>query len=169
MRNSLFLAIAVCMLLGCEPEKELSSVSPVKWGKRKVEQPLSDSLLTGTTYLSVYSQIYNQTEHRRHALTTTVSLRNTNVADTIYVLRAEYYNTDGHSVRKYFDWPVFIAPMEAVEIVIDEIDLAGGTSGNFLFDWAIEPHLAEPIFEAVMISTANQQGLSFSTQGKRIG
>ena len=57
--------------------------------------------------------------------------------------------------------------METVEIVIDENDKEGGTGANFHFDWRIKPLSNEPLFEAVMISSFGQ-GLSFTTQGKRI-
>jgi len=58
--------------------------------------------------------------------------------------------------------------METVEIVIDEKDQEGGTGANFLFDWSIKPNSHEPYFEGVMISTSGQQGLSFTTEGKRV-
>ena len=101
-------------------------------------------------------------------LTATISIRNVNKADTVYINKAEYYNTKGNSIRTYFDKPIFIAPMETVEIVIDERDQEGGTGANFLFDWTIKPNSNDPIFEAIMISTSGQQGLSFTTQGKKI-
>ncbi|MCB0705817.1 MAG: DUF3124 domain-containing protein [Saprospiraceae bacterium] len=157
------------LIYSCNIRKEeVSSLDPVNWNNRAVSHVLSDSLLTGTSYLSVYSQIYSQTEHKTQDLTATISLRNTNRSDTIYITKAEYFDTGGKLIRTYFDKPIFIAPLETVEIVIDEIDQEGGTGANFLFDWMIDPSLSEPLFEAVMISTSGQQGLSFSTQGKRI-
>ena len=58
--------------------------------------------------------------------------------------------------------------METVEIVIDQDDNEGGTGANFIFDWKIKPDTNEPLFEAVMISTYGQQGLSFTTTGIRL-
>ncbi len=146
----------------------MSSVSKVIWEKRFLEPKLSDSLVEGTTYLSVYSQIYSQTESRRHDLTATVSMHNTNVKDTIYIKKAEYFNTEGNSIRTYFDNTIFVAPMATVQIIIDEKDKSGGTGANFLFEWIIKPGSNEPFFEAVMISTSGQQGLSFSTRGRKL-
>ncbi|MFN3176951.1 MAG: DUF3124 domain-containing protein [Phaeodactylibacter xiamenensis] len=134
-----------------------------------IEIPNPDSLASGTTYLSVYSQIYSQTEHRTHDLTATISLRNVNRKDTVYIEEAVYYDTHGTPIRNYFARPIFIAPMETVEIVIDEIDREGGTGANFLFDWRTPLTGNAPLFEAVMISTSGQQGLSFTTQGVRLG
>lgn len=152
----------------CNEKVEISSVDPVNWKKRTVEVELKDSLPHGTTYLSVYSQIYSLTEHRTHDLTVTVSMRNTNKKDTVYINKAEYFDTNGNSIRTYFNKTIFIAPMETVEIIIDEIDQQGGTGANFLFEWTIKPNSNDPFFEAIMISTYGQQGLSFTTQGIKI-
>ena len=146
----------------------MSSVDPVNWNNRKADFSKVDSLVMGTSYLSVYSEIYSETEHRTHHLTSTISMRNTNLKDTIYINKAEYFNTQGTSIRTYFDFPIYIKPMETVEIVIDEKDRSGGTGANFLFQWATKPPSHEPYFEGVMISTSGQQGLSFTTQGRRI-
>ena len=162
------LSLLMTQLLACNQPETVSSIDPVNWQARAVPSLPSDSLTSGTTYLSVYSQIYSQTEQRTHDLTVTVSLRNTNVRDTIFVEKAEYYDTTGKLIRTYFDKAIFVAPLETVEIVIDGIDREGGTGANFLFDWKIAPDIQEPLFEAIMISTLGQQGLSFTTQGKRI-
>lgn len=55
--------------------------------------------------------------------------------------------------------------METLEIVIAEVDKKGGTGANFIFEWAAKPITSSPIFEAVIISTYGQQGLSFMTHG----
>lgn len=141
---------------------------PTNWKHRTVTHSLNDSLEQGKTYLSVYSEIYSETEHRVHSLTATVSLRNINTHDTVYIDKATYFNTHGEAIRTYFNKTIFIAPMETVEIVIDEHDKAGGTGANFLFNWSIKPQSNAPYFESVMISTSGQQGISFTTQGKTI-
>jgi len=165
----LFLILTITtMAFSCETQPEISSINPINWEKRAVRLNPGDSLETGKAYLSIYSQIYSQTEHRTHGLTATISMRNTSELDSIFVLKANYYNTDGALIRTYFDHPIYLAPMETVEIVIDELDLEGGTGANFIFDWKMKPSTPEPIFEGVMISTSGQQGLSFTTEGKRI-
>jgi hypothetical protein len=168
MKGIFQLLLLSIFCLSCEDKPDISSISPVNWETRKAKAIVLDSLEQGSSYLSVYSQIYSQTEHIKHNLTATVSMRNTSRKDTIYLSRAAYFDTHGAFLRNYFDEAIFIAPMETVEIVIDEIDQDGGTGANFVFDWHVSPNTPEPIFEAVMISTSGQQGLSFSTQGKRI-
>lgn len=130
---------------------------------------LPDSTYTaGTTYLSVYSHIYSQTEHRTHQLTATVSIRNTNEFDTIYLLRADYFDTKGQLIRSYLKQTAFLMPLETKEIIISEKDESGGSGANFLFEWNRAEMASDPLFEAIMISTSGQQGLSFSTQGVKI-
>lgn len=168
MKNLIYCGLIVVIILSCADRKEASSANSVNWDSRMIANPVSDSLIHGITYLSVYSQIYSQTEHTTHDLTATISMRNTSLRDTLYIDKAEYFNTDGKSIRTYFDQTIFISPMETVEIVIDEIDKEGGTGANFLFYWQLKPGSHEPLFEAIMISTSGQQGLSFTSQGKRI-
>ncbi len=132
-----------------------------------IDFEVPDSLIAGRTYLSVYSEIYSQTEHRTSNLTATVSLRNTSATDSVFVLSAEYFDTGGTIIRNYLDRPIYLLPLETVEIVIDQVDSKGGTGGNFIFDWRMKEGSSEPLFEGVMISTYGQQGLSFTTQGVR--
>ena len=157
-----FLVAGLVLVCSCAKEPELSSVNPVSWEKREADPTRLDSLHSGKTYLSVYSQIYSRTQHRTHDLTATISMRNTSDADTIYILTADYFDTHGKLIRHYFDHPIYLTPMETVEIVIDEVDREGGTGANFIFEWQTKPTTAEPLFEG------GQQGLSFTTTGKRI-
>lgn len=171
LQTILVFSFAMFMFLffaSCTKEEKISSIDPVNWEKRSIELSPSDSLDEGTSYLSIYSQIYNFNEHRSQNLTVTVSIRNTNRADSIFINRAEYFNTAGDLIRTYFNYPIFIAPMETVEIIIDQADRSGGSGANFLFDWTIKKGKYEPLFEAVMISTTSSQGISFVTEGRRI-
>tara|TARA_R110001632_G_scaffold95102_5_gene201172 strand:- start:263 stop:772 length:510 start_codon:yes stop_codon:yes gene_type:complete len=167
--KTIYASILVALLfISCIQKKEISSINPENWAKRTANTSAMDSLEFGKSYLSIYSQIYSLSEHKTYNLTAMVSLRNTSDIDTIYILKAEYYDTHGLSVRKYFKDPIFLAPMETTEIIIDEVDISGGTGSNFIFEWKIPKDCPEPLFEGVMNSTKGQQGLSFTTQAKRI-
>ncbi|MDN3667484.1 DUF3124 domain-containing protein [Algibacter miyuki] len=146
----------------------MSSINTENWTKRKAKTKLSDSLEYGKSYLSIYSEIYSMSEHKTHNLTSMISLRNTSDTDTIYVLKANYFDTHGKLVRSYFDHIIYLAPMETAEIIIDEKDKTGGTGSNFIFEWKTPKNCPEPLFEGIMNSTVGQQGLSFATQAKRI-
>lgn len=169
-KNLVCLFFTLGLLIGCElePKEEVSSINPENWSKRQITINTKDSLEYGKSYLSIYSQIYSLSEHKTHNLTAMVSMRNTSDQDSIYLLSAEYYDTHGKKVRTYFNHPIYLAPMETTEIIIDEIDVEGGTGSNFLFEWKIPKNAPEPLFEGVMNSTVGQQGLSFTTQSRRI-
>ena len=148
--KKIVLILLITTFISCENEKEMSSVNPVNWDKRTTTLNGQDSLIYGDTYLSNYSQIYSYTS----------------IEDTIYILSAKYFDTHGKLIRTYFKKPIFLTPMETVAIVIDEVDMEGGTGANFLFDWAIKPTTTEPLFEGIQLSTAGR--ISFTTEGKRI-
>ena len=166
--KQILIILLIVFLYACEKEKTPDAIDPVNWENRYIKSALSDSLTQGTSYLSIYSHVYSRTEGVSRDLTATVSLRNTNIKDTIFIDKADYFNTQGELIRTYFDKTIYLAPLETVEIVIDESDSQGGSGANFIFDWNIPVGAGEPLFEAVMITTYGQQGISFTTQGIRI-
>lgn len=168
MKYFIFIVFSTLLCYSCIQPRELSSTDPVNWDKRSINTTVQDSLETGSTFLSIYSQIYMRNEEEQSDLTVTVSLHNPNLNEQLFIDKAVYYNTHGEPIRTYFDKTIFINPMETVQIVIDGIDKEGGTGANFVFDWKTKKGTNEPIFEAVMINTYGQQGISFVTTGKRI-
>lgn len=162
---------SIFLVLSCESKRNPTDdleIHMENWNKREAKITTKDSLIKGQTYLSIYSQIYSYTQHGKHDLTTTVSVRNVSPKDSIYISKANYYNEKGSLIRSYISHPIYIAPLETVEIVIAKDDNHGGSGANFIFDWATKKNSPSPFFEAVMISTAGQQGLSFTTQGVQI-
>lgn len=170
MKIKVFISVigVIFSLISCQKKEEKELLKPTDWTTREVKSATLDSLSKGSTYLSVYSEIYIYSEQRTYDLTVTVSMKNIYKQDTLYIEKAEYYNTEGKLIRSYLKNPIKLLPMETVEIVIDQNDKQGGSGGNFVFDWAVEKPLLEPHFEAVMISTYGQQGLSFTSQGIKI-
>lgn len=167
MKNVFVFILVLIIFNSCDNnQKEMSSMNPVNWKKRAIEINTHDSLIYGETYLSIYSQVFSYTEHLTHDLTSTISMRNTSITDTIYIISSKYFDTHGKLIRTYFEKPIYIAPMETVAIVIDETDKEGGTGANFLFFWAIKTQTTEPIFEGVQLSTAGR--ISFTTHGVRL-
>ncbi|MTE27349.1 MULTISPECIES: DUF3124 domain-containing protein [Winogradskyella] len=168
MKKIIILLFCAFGFYSCEEVTSEDEIQKINWSARVTNVLELDSLETGKSYLSVYSQIYSLSQHRKYNLTAMVSLRNTSETDTIYVLKSDYYNTHGELIKHYVDKPVYLLPMETLEIVIDEADVSGGTGANFIFDWATPKGTPEPIFEGLMSSTAGTQGLSFTTHAKRI-
>jgi hypothetical protein len=168
MKSILPLALFFGIFSSCDTNQTSAPPPAVDWSKKTATIANTDSLQNGATYLSVYSHIYALSEKRTSDLTVTISMRNTSQTDTLFIAKAEYFDTHGKSVKNYIDKPIFLTPMETVEIIIEQNDASGGSGANFLFDWMIKQSAPEPLFEAVMISTSGGQGLSFTTQGKRI-
>lgn len=158
---------AILPLASCNTNRGETSQKHVSqnWNERTIVFSSSDSLIFGESYLSVYSEIYSYTAEQTFPLTATVSIHNTSQSDSIFIKKADYYNTNGKLIRSYVDQPIFVKPLESLQIVIDETDEEGGTGANFIFEWATPSPSIEPYFEAVMISTSGQQGMSFTTRG----
>jgi hypothetical protein len=168
MKRYILIFLCFYSFFSCEEAKESTNINPINWKNRAVKLMETDSLEKGQSYLSVYSEIYSITEHRTINLTVTVSLRNVSSIHEVYLLKADYYNTKGDLIRTYFDEPIALKPLETIEIIIDEKDKHGGSGANFVFDWALNDNDHEPLFEAVMISTSGQQGISFTTKGVKL-
>lgn len=168
MKIAISLLAVTVLFAACQSNQVEKNTIRQDFSSREVTLTNVDSLVEGKTYLSVYSKIYCQNELRTQDLTITASLRNTSLNDTVYLTSALLYDTHGAVARNYIQKPIYISPMETIEIVIDEQDAVGGTGGNFLFDWKKYSTSNDPIFEAVMISTTGQQGLSFATQGIKL-
>ncbi len=165
MKRFLFLIFLMSLFFSCGEKKVTEDLPRTDWKSRVYTNGGFEDMMSGKTYLPVYSHIYHRFESRTFDLTITVSIRNTSLTDSLFILEADYYNTSGDKIRKYIKQPVFIKPMETIEIVITEEDKAGGSGANFMFEWATRDKKNMPLFEAVMISTYGQQGLSFTTRG----
>jgi len=168
MKNVIKFILITLLFSSCTVEKENRILKSTDLESRKTEISNFDDLIHGKSYLSVYSHIYHSYANQIFDLTITISIRNVSITDTIYILKADYFNTDGDNIRQYIQKPIYIKPMETVEIIIAEKDKEGGSGANFVFDWAVKNDINLPLFEAVMISTYGDQGLSFLTRGVQI-
>lgn len=135
------------------------------WMHRDYSHKPTDSLIHKKTYLSVYTQIYARNESRSFPLTATVSIRNMSSTDSVFIEKADYFDTNGDLIHTYIDKSIYVRPMETLEIIISENQEYGGSGGNFIFDWTTKNSKIYPVFDAVMISSSGQQGFSFTTQG----
>ena len=168
MKRVIVLFIVFYGFYSCNETSNGDGYEKIDWSTRQANIQPTDSLESGKSYLSVYSQIYSYSQHKMYNLTAMISIRNTSAKDTMYLSKVDYFDTHGTLLKTYFENPVYLTPMETLDIVINEVDIAGGTGGNFIFDWQTPKNSPEPIFEGVMTSTSGQQGLSFLTQAKRI-
>lgn len=165
MKNLIGIITLVLVFNSCGNETDKYPIKQGDWESRISGIKDLTDFFHGKTYLPVYSHIYHIHEHRTFDLTVTVSMRNVSTTDTVFIIKADYFNTVGENIRQYIKSPIYLIPLETLEIIISEQDLEGGSGANFVFDWAMKNDMNPPLFEAVMISTNGQQGLSFTTRG----
>ena len=169
MKLFFHILLIILLFISCNDNTNYAGIEYHKpdWNSRKISPDKVINMEKGKSYLPVYSHVYQKNGERTFSLTITISIRNISTTDTAYILKADYFNTEGELIRKYLKNPVFVAPLETIEVIIAERDNEGGSGANFIFDWATGNH-NPPVFEAVMISTYHQQGLSFITRGVNI-
>lgn len=49
--------------------------------------------------------------------------------------------------RKHVSTPIFIKPMERIEVVIANNDNEGRIGANFFFEWAVKPYRDSPVLK----------------------
>jgi len=147
------------MLLICSPV--------IVSGQPASEPMVVAALLTKgqTVYVPIYSHIFFGDTTVPFNLTGTLSIRNTDMKHAIQILSATYYDSDGKPVREYFSNPILLAPLASTNCIVPESDSAGGVGASFIVKWRSAAPVNEPIFEAVMIGTRGQQGISFLSRG----
>ena len=119
-----------------------------------------------TLYVPVYSEIPYGDRDQTLDLTVTLSIRNIDRKIAVMLRKVDYYNTKGELVRAYAQEPRVLPPLATVEFVIKASDRSGGISAGFIVEWESEHLCVPPAVEAVMISTASTQGISFSSQAR---
>lgn len=123
-------------------------------------------VLGQTLYVPAYSHIYLRDRERTINLTTTLSIRNTSLEDSITVTRAAYYDSEGRRVQAYVSGERVLGPLASTAYVIELDDLRGGVGANFLVEWRSEQPVSPPVVETVMITGASTQGISFLSEAR---
>ncbi len=129
------------------------------------EVPLSKGQ---TVYVPIYSHIYSGVKGRPFDLAATLSIRNTNLNNTVTLLAVNYYDSAGKLVEDYLKNPIQLNALVSTRYIITEADRAGGSGANFIVVWSSEQKVNPPIIEAVMIGTHSGQGISFLSRGQVI-
>lgn len=168
MKGAILLFFITLLTISCEEFEDQSEPYNENFAKRTVELNRLDSLESGKSYLPVHSRIESLPEHKTHYLTITANIRNLSTKDTVFITKAQYLDTNAKPIQNYIEKPIYVAPLETVEIVIHNSNQEEHKGSNFIFDWRTRPNSIDPFFEGVMISTYGAQGLSITTQGRRI-
>lgn len=119
-------------------------------------------------YVPIYSAIYYEDRRRTIDLAATLSVRNTDMKNSIILRSVDYYSTDGKLVKKYLTAPVELGPMSTADFIVARTDVSGGAGANFIVDWLASKKVSTPIAEAVMVSTGSSQSISFVSRGETV-
>nr|WP_274533025.1 DUF3124 domain-containing protein [Desertifilum tharense] len=120
-----------------------------------------------TVYVPVYSHIYHYSNQKHIInLSATLSIRNTDLTNSIIITSVRYYDTNGQLIRQDVQSPVELKPLASADFFIATDDTSGGSGANFIVEWVAEQTVFEPVIEAVMISTSSAQGISFVSPAK---
>jgi hypothetical protein len=71
-------------------------------------------------------------------------------------------------LRHYVERPILLRPLEAIEFVIEDKEDKGGAGASFIIEWGAKDFSKQLLFQGVMIGTAGQQGISFTTKAEII-
>lgn len=130
-----------------------------------VTESISEMKSSYSVYVPTYSKLYHQ-HGVKFSLTTTLTIRNTNIKDSIYLFNVDYYNSKGEIIEMYIDSTLLLTPLETYELIVEENEDLEGIGTNFLVKWgAKQTNINKPIIQAIAIGTFNQQGVSFKTEG----
>tara|TARA_R110002111_G_scaffold191869_1_gene258128 strand:- start:19238 stop:19873 length:636 start_codon:yes stop_codon:yes gene_type:complete len=118
-------------------------------------------------YVPSYSHIYYH-GGAPFLLETTLSIRNIDLDQSVYLKSIEYYDTEGKRVKSFLDQTIKLAPLQTIEFLIREQDSSGGSGANFLVEWLAESEIDRPLLESVMVGTSGSRGISFVGTGVEI-
>ncbi len=119
-----------------------------------------------TAYVPVYSHIYHD-GGRPYLLETTLSIRNIDTNEPLYVSTVDYYDTSGKLARRYVDQLMRLEPLETMSFLVERRDVGGGAGANFIVEWhAANRETNPPLIEAVMVGRSGTNAISFVRRGE---
>ncbi len=121
-----------------------------------------------TLYVPVYSHLFSGPKDLPFNLSVILSIQNTDMHNTIRVSSADYYDSEGHLMRRYFGQPVVLGPLASKHILIREDEVKAGVGANFIVRWQADKAINAPIVECLMIGFKQGQGISLDSQAKVI-
>ena len=175
MRAAFILIVGFLMAIsgcGTEQSEQAAQDTPPHTLQQPIIKSVQNEYVRHTSsvgqliYVPVYSHIYQQDRRKTFNLTATLSFRNTDPQRSLLLSRVSYYDLDGNLVQQFLKNPTVIEPLASTSFVVEERDLRGGVGANFMVDWQSDAPVNPPVVEAVMISTSQQQGLSFLSEGR---
>jgi hypothetical protein len=131
---------------------------------KMVNKQIDDTFEHKTFYVPVYSHIYTSLDNYIK-MSITLSVRNTDFSEDLYIENIGYYNTEGKLVKSYISQPHSLKSMGSTDFIVDLDDMSGGNGAKFLVKLASKSKSSIPIIQAVMIHSFGNNNFSFVTEG----
>jgi hypothetical protein len=119
-----------------------------------------------TLYVPVYSNVYSGPKANPLQLATMLSIHNADPTNSITILRADYYDSNGKFIESYIKKPIDLKPFAHTFFYLKEYDARGGPGANFMVKWHAESKVNQPVVEALMLGA--RAGVSFTSSGRII-
>ena len=119
-------------------------------------------------YAPIYSHIYEGGGTTKLNLSANLSVRNTNMENTIEIISVDYYDSDGKLVKQYLDDPKTLMPLASEFFFVARSDTAGGWGANFIVTWKSTKPVNPPIIESLMSGWSGTHAYSFVSPGRVI-
>ena len=121
-----------------------------------------------TVYVAIYSNVFIGPKEHPFKLTATLSIRNTDLHNSLNLLSVEYFDNNGKTLKEYVNTPIALAPLASRHFSVKESGEPGGFGANFIVRWKSAKEINAPIIQSVMIGGTSGQGISFVSEGVAI-
>ncbi len=118
--------------------------------------------------MPVYSHVFSGSRTLEFELSATLSVRHTDLTESLSATAVDYHDNDGKLLRHYLDNPEVLGPLGSTHVFVPEKDTSGGFGANLIVRWQAEEALNAPIVECVLIGTRSGQGISFISPARVI-
>ena len=157
---ALLIAIALLFRMNTQVEDIEAKISYRPPVQTTEAIPPVSSAHENQVYVPIYSHVYAH-GGKPILLEVTLSIRNTDIDVPMIVNEVNYYDTDGNQVRRYIEAPIVIAPLATIEFLVEQQDYEGGSGANFVVSWTSEKLLNDPLIQAVMVGSVENDTVSF--------
>jgi hypothetical protein len=124
-------------------------------------------------YLPIYSHIWHGDTNSHGKLAKTlvsvsISIRNTDQRQTVRIVSATYFDTDGKKLREYLQAPKIIGPMGTYELFVPRSDDTGGSGANSVISWKSDNPVNPPLVQALHANMPAGRSIAFTTSAVAI-
>jgi hypothetical protein len=102
-------------------------------------------------------------------LEATLSIRNTDLKNPVYLRAVHYYDTVGKLAKRFVDRLIRLEPLQTIEFLVEKHDVSGGSGANFIVEWLASDETVEaPFIEAIMVGRSGTNAISFVSAGRTL-